>query len=147
RMHAYRRSMRECADRAIDSWPAHETFELYSEMERLVLDIALTAIVGVAHGAQKARLVRAFSDLVAAGERPMLTFVAARGGWRGRAALERLVGLPRWATFERIVDRVDAELRLEIARRRAAPGDARDDVLALLLAARDEQGRALEDDE
>jgi cytochrome P450 len=52
-----------------------------------------------------------------------------------------------WGRVVRLRREVHALLGAEIARRRAEPAGRRQDVLSLLLAARDEQGRSLRDDE
>jgi cytochrome P450 family 135 len=146
RMQTYRRVMRAETDAAIDAWPIGRPFALHPEMQRLVLDIFLAAIFGLHEGPRHTALRDAFVALLELGEHPGLVFLVARGGaLRGRAVLEHVGRVPRWASFQSIVDRVDGELRAEIVRRRNGGSESDVDVLALLLSAQDESGNGLDE--
>ncbi len=122
RMRAYERVMRDAADRAIDSWPVAEPFALMRSMHGLTLEVIMRAVFGVGDD-------REGSDL----ERGV------------RAMLEASAG-PRFERHRRLVGDL---VRRAIARRRAAPDlERRSDVLSTLIATgRDDQARALSDDE
>jgi len=57
------------------------------------------------------------------------------------------VPLSPYRAFLRRRDKVDRALRRIIRARQAAPDSSRDDILSLLLSARDEEGRAMSEDE
>jgi cytochrome P450 len=129
RMAALRGEVEAVAREAVDRWPRDRPVALLDELRRLTLDVILRAAFGV-------RDERLAADI--------------------RAALALARSLPRlaamsltplgWRGFRRRLAVVDAGLRALIAERRARPREGHD-ILTLLLAARDEAGRPLEDEE
>jgi cytochrome P450 len=140
RMRAYEAVMREAADRAIESWPVGEAFELLPSMQSLTLDVIVRAVFGVDEAPRQEELkrrLRAMIDPVAS--RLGVLVLALSGGRFGTAAGRR---------FEEHRRQVDELIYDEIARRRAAPDlEEREDVLSMLLLARDEDGEAMTDRE
>src|SRR5215207_7710008 len=140
RMRAYERVMTEAADRAVESWPVDERFELLPSMRSLTLDVILRAVFGVDEGPRLEELkrrIRAMIDPTAS--RLGLIALALSGGRFGSAAGGR---------FEERRAAVDELIYEEIARRRDAPDLAeREDVFSMLLLARDEDGEAMTDRE
>ena len=148
RMQAYARVMREAADRSIDRWPTapDKTFSFHHEMQEITLDVILRAVFGVADGGTKSALRDALVRMLSFGERPgLLLLIGPDGTLRWQELHERLGRLSPWASFKRGIEEVDARILDEIRARRARAGGG-DDVLSLLLAARDEDGQALDDD-
>ena len=137
RMRAYEDVMREAADRAIDSWPLNREFALLPSTQQLTLDVILRTVFGVAEGPRQEELkrrLRAMIDPVSNRFGILLMVLMRRGNKR---ALAR---------FEERRRRVDELIYDEIARRREAPDlDQREDVLSMLLLARDEDGRPMTD--
>ena len=137
RMRAYEDVMREAADRAIDSWPLNREFALLPTTQQLTLDVILRTVFGVAEGPRQEELkrrLRAMIDPVSNRFGILLMVLMRRGNKR---ALAR---------FEERRRRVDELIYDEIARRRQAPDlDQREDVLSMLLLARDEDGRPMTD--
>jgi cytochrome P450 len=137
RMRAYEDVMREAADRAIDSWPLNREFALLPTTQQLTLDVILRTVFGVAEGPRQEELkrrLRAMIDPVSNRFGILLMVLMRRGNKR---ALAR---------FEERRRRVDELIYDEIARRRQAPDlDEREDVLSMLLLARDEDGRPMTD--
>jgi len=140
RMRKYRETMREAADRAIDSWPAGEPFSLLRSMQSLTLRVIMHAVFGMHDGPRQEELeerVRAVVDPV--GSRLAVLVLALSGGRVGAGAGRR---------FEESRRRLDELIYDEIARRRAVPDLAeRDDIFSTLMLARDEDGRSLSDRE
>ena len=137
RMRAYEDVMREAADRAIDSWPLNREFALLPTTQQLTLDVILRTVFGVAEGPRQEELkrrLRAMIDPVSNRFGILLMVLMRRGNKR---ALAR---------FEERRRRVDELIYDEIARRREGPDlDEREDVLSMLLLARDEDGRPMTD--
>jgi len=122
-------------DRAIDGWRQGETIRTRAVAQAITLEVMIRAVFGVADPDRVAELKRRLPRLSSVN--PLLLF-----------AQKDLGPLSPWGRFVRNRDRVDAILREEIRRRREDPGeDAREDILSLLLAARDEEGRPLDDGE
>jgi len=139
RMRAYEVVMRRAADRAIDSWPVGREFALLPSMQALTLEVISRAVFGVEEGRREEleRRVRAMLDPVAT--RLGIVFLALSGGRIGAGRTER---------FEERRRRVDELIYAEIAERREAPDlERREDVLSMLLLARDDEGRPMTDRE
>ncbi len=141
RLKTYEQVMERAADEAIDGWPIGEPFTLIGSMQSLTLDVIMTTIFGVAEGERRDELkrrVRATIDPV--GRRVggfLLMILRQRFGDRGAMR-----------EFEERKLAMDALIYEEIAARRDAPDlEERDDVLSLLLLARDEDGQPLSDGE
>jgi cytochrome P450 len=146
RMLAYRRVMLASTNRAIESWPRGRPFALHACVRDLLLDIFIETIFGLEEGPRRSEIRRALVKLRELEENMGLLFLAGRTReLRGRAFVEHLFRVPAQARFQRTVDQVDAEIGSEIRRRRAARAVSRDDVLAMLLTATDEEGRGLDD--
>lgn len=147
RMQAYARVMRDAADRSIERWPSGQrTFQFHHEMQEITLDVILRAVFGVEEGARKSALRDALVGMLSFGERPgLLLLIGPDGTLRWQELHERLGRLSPWASFKRGIDEVDARILDEVRARRARP-TAGEDVLSMLLAARDEEGQALDDE-
>jgi cytochrome P450 len=141
RMRAYEQVMIEATDRAVDSWPAPGTdFTLLPAMQALTLEVIERAVFGVDDTARRAELtdrVRSLLDPVTSRSQVLLLLLT--GGRRGAGA---------GTQFLEARKRLDDLLFDEIAHRREQPDLAeRDDVLSMLLCARDEAGEPMTDGE
>jgi cytochrome P450 len=140
RMRAYQDVMREAADRAIDSWPVGQPFELLPAMQSLTLDVIMRAVWGVDEGPRQDELKRRVRAMISPVSRRLgVLILALTRGRLGAAAGER---------FEDLRRQVDELIYEEIARRREAPDlEQREDVFSMLLLARDDRGEGLTDRE
>jgi cytochrome P450 len=132
----YTRLVEQIADAEVGRWPLGEEFTLWPRMRAITMEVILQAVIGVQDGPRRHRL----GELLPA-------FV--RGGVFGVLAETRLPWLTDSAVGRRlpwVKARAEAERLLfeEIADHRADPA-GRDDVLAMLIAAREEDGRGLSD--
>jgi cytochrome P450 len=133
RMRAYEETMRAATDRVIDSWPVGREFKLLPAMQALTLEVIASAVFGVERGPRQERLKRRIREMLepTASRTAVLTMIVT-GGRRGAAAGEPFAD-------QRV--QVDDLIHEEIARRREAPDLAeREDILSMLLLARDENG-------
>jgi cytochrome P450 family 135 len=120
------------------SWPVGEPFALRPHTTRITLAVIMRAVFGV-H--DRDRLTR-FEGLIDDFAQRVGTITAFPFM---RANLGRL---SPWGRFVRSRERLDEFIYEEIALRRAEPGhEERDDVLSLLLGARDEDGEPMSDRE
>jgi cytochrome P450 len=140
RMRAYGGLMTAVAERTVAGWPAGRAFQVAPAARGMALEIIARAVFGVEDEQRLERLSRALRRLLDVATRPFrvmgLLLMKPDGvtvrAWR------------RWSPDIRPVDRM---LLDEIARRRRDPRAAeREDILSMLLQARDEQGRALDDE-
>ncbi|MFO0661423.1 MAG: cytochrome P450 [Polyangiaceae bacterium] len=138
RMAAYGRTMLEMTDASIDEWPMSKPFSLHDPMQEITLRVILRTVFGVAEGArfqELASLLKRSLDLIAW---PPMLFPSVQhdlGPWSP------------WGKLRRIADRITALLLDEIRSARERGVEGRTDILAMLLSARDEEGRPLSDQE
>ena len=141
RMQAYGRVMREIADRSIDAWPVGRPFPIHDRMQAITLDVILRTVFGLDEGALLDRLRERL--------RRLMTFISGKLGvlllmpW-----LQRDLGpFTPGGRFVRLAREIDDLLFAEIARRRAEGAAGREDILSMLIAARDEDGKPMSDRE
>jgi cytochrome P450 family 135 len=130
--------IRAIAERDMEQWPVGVPFPLRARTQQITLEVILRAVFGVRDEA-RFRRAQVLIDRFACRAHPISLFRFARhdlGPWSP------------WARFKRARAELDAFLYEEIALRRAEPDLAeRDDVLSLLLGARDEDGQPMSDAE
>lgn len=139
RMHAYGGVMREITEREIARWPRGRAFPVMERTRAIALDVVLKTVFGLADGEDLVRLHEDMAELVALSmTSPIFLFPAAQ------------VELGPLTSWSRIVDRmrsIDRRLfaLIDERRREATSGarPARDDVLSLLIEARDEDGEPM----
>ncbi len=130
RMRVYGELMREIADTEINRWPLNQAFPLHPSMQAITLRVILRAVFGIDRDEQGlSRLEELFIRYSNQGMRPWMLLMAQRE-------------LPRfgpWRPFLRTRSEVDEFLCEEIDNRARDPKlEAREDILSLLIQARDE---------
>lgn len=140
RMQGYRELMREATVAEIERWPQHEPYRLRPRMQAVTLEIILRAVFGLGEGERIEHLRRELRRLLDLLTRPMMLLGPVLMG------PERL---DRFAPFRALMRAVDSLIYEEIAeRRRAGDLSERDDIMSLLLQARDaETGEPMTDAE
>ncbi|MBA2546533.1 MAG: cytochrome P450, partial [Solirubrobacterales bacterium] len=137
RMRAYEQAMEEVTELEVERWPVGEPFPLHPAMQSITLDVIMSAVFGVAEG-RRQKLRQALLDILAATRSPMMagiTFPVVRE-------------LPRFRALRRQVEATDELLGAEIAEHRSSPGlEQNEDILSLLISARDENGEGMDDRE
>ncbi len=137
RMRAYQRVIAEATERELARWPLGSAMSLHPSMQAITLEVIMRAVFGVERG-RREELRAALLEILASVRSP-----AAIGG-----ILPLARRLPHFRQVDRRVREADALLASEIAAHRADPGLAeRDDILSLLIAARDPEGEAMGDSE
>jgi cytochrome P450 len=149
RVTRWREEIAAIAARAIQDWPTGQPFELRPRMQAITLEVILRVVFGIRDAQRMERLGALLSSLVEMGGSPVVAGVPAlRSRLERSRLLRRLPGnpLPRFMAMRAEADELLFE---EIAGRREAlaQGEERNDVLSLLLEARDEEGQALSDGE
>jgi cytochrome P450 len=128
----------------IETWPVGEPFPLRATTEQITLSVISKIIFGMSDSSRSDELRRLLPALF------NIDPVVAVGFVNRRAQLDLGPWSP-WGRFRRKRDRIDELIYSEIAERRGALGaagaEAGDDMLSMLLEARDEEGKALTDEE
>jgi cytochrome P450 len=139
RMRTYEHLMRAATRREIATWPLGEASPTLPPLQAITFRVVLRAVFGVAEGPRLERLGALLRRFLAWATDPRRGLVFAFLG------PDRLMGL---SAYRRQQEELDRELFTEITARRQAPDLAeREDILSLLVQARDEQGAPLSDRE
>lgn len=137
RMRRYGEIMDEAVEREVSTWKAGETMSLIERMQAITLEVIMRAVFGVDSGAEMERLRALLVEMLALTTDP------------GRL----LAGLLFGVDSDRVVSSrnaalgpVDRELFRIIAEHRNDPRlEEREDILSMLLLARDEAGEPMSD--
>lgn len=130
----YRDAMVAEIERVLARWAPGEARDMAEEMQELTLGVALRTLFSLDTTPEARELGRLFKESLEISFSPL-----------DMALPSELPGTGRYRLM-RLAERIEAHVRALIAQRRAL-GDASQDVLATLIAARDEDGQALSDDE
>ena len=139
RMQSYREIIVEATEREIATWRPGEPVQVARRMQEVTLEVIMRAVFGVRSASELAELravLLAMLDWTMAPSRLL------------RLMLMDVERIQRYGPLQDMLATVDAPILREIAARRAAPDLAeREDILSLLLQARDEHGEGLSDRE
>jgi cytochrome P450 family 135 len=136
RMRAYETVIEEATERQVAAWPTGERFALHPSMQALTLEVILRAVFGVEDSRRRDELSE---NLVA-------ILATTRSASAVGLTIPRLRKMPPWRRTVARIDRTDELLAGEISRRRADPDLAeREDILSMLVAARFDDGTAMDD--
>jgi cytochrome P450 len=133
--------MTELAEREVASWPRDQIVALHPRLQRLTLEIILRAVFGLEQGQQLDELRDVLAGVIAFAESPLSVVPPLT------RVLERFV--PSVRRYRQLGARAD-RLIFELVDQRRAAADSNghgDDVLAMLLAARHEDGSPMSDQE
>jgi cytochrome P450 len=137
--------MTEVAEREVAGWPRNAPTALHPRMQALTLEVILRAVFGLQPGERLETLRKHLRAMLEFGDKPV-SLIPPRPGTRAER-VGRLVG--PYATFlglQRPADELIFEL-IDERRREGDGGDGGDDVLAMLLEARHEDGSPMSDQE
>lgn len=134
-MGGYREAMVQITERSIGDWPVGEPFALLPHMHRTMLETILRVVVGIDDPDRLREWAPPMQGLL---DKGLSEEMAVRYG------LRHVGGLRLWRSFHRLRDQCDQLIFTEIGRRRHA-GQDRDDILGLMMRARDQSGRRLTD--
>jgi cytochrome P450 len=142
RMKAYGETMREVAERHVCAWPRGTTFPAAPSMQAITLEIILRTVFGLDDEERIERIgapLRRLLDATASQLRLLALQITSSENPRPRSP---------WGRFNKLVAAADRVVYEEIhARRAQADAGAHDDILSMLLEARDEDDRPLTDRE
>jgi cytochrome P450 len=142
RMQRYGELIQRIADRDIDEWPVGTPFALRLHTQAITLEVIMRAVFGVNDAERLQRLRDALSPLLDIGTNQLAMAGIAF------PVMRRTLGKRVWDNFMRLRGEADELIYDEIHRRREDPSTPdRDDVLSILLQARDEDGEPLTDAE
>jgi cytochrome P450 len=132
--------MTEIAREQIARWPQGRPFALQPRMQELTLEIIFRVVFGLSQTELRGPIRERIAELLGIVANPITELAM--------GLPERVGPIHLRAQFEKVVRQADAAMFAEIARRREDPRLAdREDILSLLLQARDEEGEPMSDGE
>ncbi len=140
RMQAYGETMREVAERHVATWPHGTSFAAAPSMQAITLEIILRTVFGLDDEERIERVgtpLRRLLDASASQLRLLALQVTSSQNPRPRSP---------WGRLNKLVEAADRVVYDELRERRAQPdGAGHDDILSMLLEARDDDGQPLSD--
>ncbi len=130
----HRDAMARVSDEEVAAWPVGEPFSALPRVSRVVLRVVTNAVFGGGGAEREAAFRRHFGGLFGAAANPLRIVLTQQKALRGLKP-------PRWLTTR--LGPIDALIFEEI--RRARDDTDRDDVLAMLVRARQDDGTELTD--
>ena len=140
RMKEYARLMGQIAAAELERMPVGAPFSIHHHMQTITLQVILRAVFGLDEGAQMDELAALLVEFT----RPppsLMIFVPPQYLKYGDFPLSP------YRAFLRRREKVDRALRAILRAKQAKPDPSRTDILSMLLSARDEEGRAMTEDE
>jgi hypothetical protein len=122
--------MAEVAEREVASWPRERPIELHPRLQAVTLEVILRAVFGLDPGERLNAIRARLTQQLEFGASPVSMLPPLQVALAGRG---------RWARFDRVRAETD-EMLFELIEERRAEAGERDDVLAMLLEARHEDG-------
>ena len=130
--------MSELTRREVETWPTATPVALHGPLQRLTLEIILRTVFGLDRGSRLDDLRNLLTDVLRFSESPLSVLPAVRRWTSWMPAMRR---------FDKVSAATDRLLREVIEERRAEGDTGRDDVLAMLLTARHEDGSPMSEQE
>jgi cytochrome P450 len=140
RMRSYGQLIRDITEEVMSQWVTGKIFSVRQSMQRISMRVILRAVFGLNQGTRYQRLERLLGAMLDRMSSPLsvslLYFPMLR---------QDFGPLSPWGNFLRIRQQIDQLIYDEIAERRRHPDPSRNDILTLLMSARDEAGEPLTD--
>jgi len=140
RMKSYAETMRMVADAEIERWPTGTPFQIHPAMRAITFEVIMRTVFGLQDGPVASRIRETVTKLFALYASRMGTLFALT------AAQIDLGPWSPWGRAVRLHREFSSQLFDEIRRRREAESETRDDVLWMMMQARDENGAPLDDE-
>ncbi|MDO8434486.1 MAG: cytochrome P450 [Candidatus Binatus sp.] len=139
RMRSYADTMCSAADKAIAKFPIDKPFAIHPWMRSITFDVIMRTVFGIDEGGRGSEL----RDLVT---RLFEIYTGRAGTLFAMSAMRVDLGpWSPWGKAVRLQRQVDAILYAEFKYRRAEGVNGREDILSMLLEARDENGEPMSD--
>lgn len=137
RMAAYADAMRSIARAEIARWTTGKPVQVHRAMRSITFEVIMRVVFGLDEGPNAARLREVIGRLFA-------LYTSRVGSLFAASAMRiELGGWSPWGRAVRLSRELEALLYAEFERRRSDSGSDRDDILMLMLRARDEAGKPL----
>ncbi|MBE9015048.1 cytochrome P450 [Chroococcidiopsis sp. CCALA 051] len=142
RMKAYGEIITEIAKQVTSQWNPNQPFSVRDSMQAISFNVILQAVFGLREGERYRQIEKLLYNMLELTNSPL------KASLLFFPFLQRDLGAwSPWGNFLRQKQQLDRLLHAEIEARRANPDPGRTDILSLLMAARDEAGEPMKDEE
>lgn len=139
-MQAYGQLICDITQQVINQWMVDQPFNVRSSMQEISLQVILRAVFGLKEGARLQQLKQLLGSMIGAFSSPW------RSSFLFIRALQRDLGAwSVWGGFVRQRMLADQLIYAEIRRRRDDPSLLGEDILSLMMTARDQTGQPMTD--
>jgi cytochrome P450 len=140
RMRAYSQAMYEITQRVLQKWQPNQPFEMRGATQEITLRVILNTVFGLEQGERFEQLRILLSEWLDTFNSPL------KASFLFFPKLQQDFGSwSPWGRFVRLRDQIDQLLYAEIRDRKTQP--LGEDILSLMMAARDEKGEAMSEQE
>lgn len=142
RLRTYGQTICDITNQVISQWRVGEPFPIRTSTQEISLRVMLSTVFGLHEGERYDRLRQLLTNLLESIDSPwsstLLFFPSLQKNWGAWSP---------WGRFLRLKQQINSLLIAEIQARRKQAEANRDDILSLLIAARDEAGQPMTDEE
>ncbi|MEM7552797.1 MAG: cytochrome P450 [Cyanobacteria bacterium P01_A01_bin.84] len=142
RMRAYGETIHKIVEEVIDEWEVGKPFIIRESMQEIALRAILQVVFGLDRGERFEKLRKLLNSVLESINSPLLS-----AALFFRVLQKELNGLSPWGHMKRQLQQVDELIYALIAERKTETNHHREDILSLMMAARDENGEAMSDEE
>ncbi|NJO71690.1 MAG: cytochrome P450 [Oscillatoriales cyanobacterium RM1_1_9] len=142
RMRNYGELICDVTQKVTSRWHENEVFVARDAMQEVSLMVILQAVFGIYSGERYDLLKRSIASMLSVTNSPLSSSLLFFSFLQ-----QDLGSWSPWGRFLRQRQQIDQLLFTEIAERRQHPDEDRTDILSLMMAARDEQGQPMRDEE
>ncbi|MEM7724915.1 MAG: cytochrome P450 [Cyanobacteria bacterium P01_A01_bin.45] len=142
RMRAYGETIRHIVEQVSDEWEIGQPLIIREPMQEIALRAILRVVFGLEEGERFEKLRNLLNSILESISSPVLSTTLFF-----RVLQKELNGLSPWGRMKRQLQEVDELIYTLIAERKAEPDHNLQDILSLMMAARDENGEPMSDEE
>ena len=140
RMRAYGQQIRDITQQVMSQWTVGKTFVARPMMQEISLNVILRTIFGLKEGERYQQIRQILTAMLDSFDSPLKSLPLFL-----KALQWDLGAWSPWGNYVRQREKINQLLYQEIQERRAQPESLGDDILSLLLSARDEAGQPMTD--
>jgi cytochrome P450 len=140
RMRAYGQIISEIAEQVMNQWTVGKPFNIRVSMQEIALRVILRVVFGLDEGSRLEKLRSLVGSTL-----DLMTSPFNSSAFFFEFLKQDLGGWSPWGRMQRQIKQIDELIYAQIAERRAESNPNREDILSLMMSARDEAGQPMTD--
>jgi cytochrome P450 family 110 len=141
RLKTYGQAICDITNEICDRWQPGQAFSMRTNIQEVSLRVILRTVFGVYEGERAQKLKQSLDEMLRFFDQPL------NAAFLFLPDLQKQWGILPWGKVVKQLQKIDALLYAEIQERRTNPDRLGDDILSLMMAARDEDGQEMTDQE